>query len=117
MKTRICICRYPLIVTDKRLSDDVVHLSMPLEVIQGMSEMPIPDMELVEDVEGFDGKKGTYMKVVWRELSSIAKKYNVNEHIVLAGCPEDQLSCNEKSIFEVYHPIGEWKEYHMLELK
>lgn len=117
-KIAICVCRYPLIVTDKRDGEEHDFISFPLSILDG-NEITIPDMEVVKDIEGFDGKKGTYMKVKWQELpeAQIIKKYNVREHIVFAGCPEDQLTCDAKSIYEVYHPIDEWTGYHLLNVE
>lgn len=122
MAARICVCRYPLMITDKRFGDDIVHISMPLEVIKGMSEMPIPDMEVIDE-KGFDDIVRKYMMVRWQESFdesfdiSKTKRYNIQDHIVIAGCPEDQLKCDIKSIYTVYHPMDEWNSYHMLELK
>jgi hypothetical protein len=110
----ICVCKYPLMITDKRDEYESIYISLPLEILDG--EVPIPDMEVVKEKD-FDDKMATYMKVEWQESSKGTKRYNVNDHIVLAGCPEDQLSCDIKSIFVVYHPIDEWNEYHMVELK
>lgn len=111
----ICVCKYPIMITDKRFGSSDVFLSMPLEVIGDGIEIPIPDMEVVDEV-GFDNIKRKYMKVKWQEVPSVAKRYNVNEHIVMAGCQEDQLSCDTKSIFSVSHPLDEWNEIHMVEL-
>jgi hypothetical protein len=113
----ICICRYPIMITDKRFGDSNIYMSMPLEILGGMAELPLPDMEIVDEI-GFDNIKHKYMKVKWQDvIPSGAKRYNVNEHIVIAGCQEDQLSCDSKSIFAVSHPIEEWNENHMIELK
>lgn len=112
----ICVCKYPLIVTDSRDGEDKVFVSLPLEILDG-TEVPIPDIEVVEEKD-FNDKMAKYMMVKWQSIvPKNTKRYNVNEHIVLAGCPEDQLSCDTKSIFAVYHPIDEWNAYHMIELK
>lgn len=111
----ICVCKYPLIIVDIRDGDIKEFISIPLEIADE-SFIPIPDMEVVEE-KGFDDKIGKYMKVTWNIPSGTPKRYNINEHIVLAGCPEEELQCSTKSIFEVYHPIDEWNAYHMLELK
>lgn len=114
-KMSICVCKYPLIVTDSRDGTDRDFISIPLEILNGINEIPIPYMEVVDEKD-FDDKMATYMKIEWQKISKDAKRYNVNDHIVLAGCSEDQLSCDTKSIFAVYHPIDEWNEYHMLEI-
>lgn len=113
----ICVCRYPLIIIDIRdgIKNIKEFISIPLEIIDGPF-MPVPDMDVVEE-KGFDGKIGKYMKVTWNSPLEGAKRYNINDHIVIAGCPEEDLQCDIKSIFVVYHPIDEWNAYHMLELK
>lgn len=103
-------------ITDKRFGDSNIYLSLPLEILGGMTEIPVPDMEVVDEI-GFDNIKHKYMRVKWQDvIPPGAKRYNVNDHIVIAGCQEDQLSCDSKSIFAVYHPIDEWNENHMIEL-
>jgi len=102
-------------ITDKRYGGSDTYISIPLEVTNGV-EVPVPDMEVVKEL-GFDGKMATYMRVKWQDdILSTAKRYNVNDHIVMAGCPEKELSCDTKSIFAVFHPINEWNEYHMIDL-
>jgi hypothetical protein len=111
----ICVCKYPIMLVDKRYGSSDTYISIPLEVTDGV-EVPIPDMEVVDEI-GFDNIKQKYMKVKWQELiPTWAKRYNVNEHIVIAGCQESELSCGSKSIFAVFHPISEWNEIHMIEL-
>jgi len=102
-------------ITDKRDGTDKIFISIPLEILDGV-EVPIPDMEVVDEKD-FDDKMATYMMIKWQEIPKNAKRYNINDHIVMAGCQEDQLSCDTKSIFIVYHPIDEWNAYHMIELK
>lgn len=103
-------------ITDKRFGSSDVFISIPLEVIGDGIEIPIPDMEIVDEI-GFDNIKRKYMRVRWQDdIPSWAKRYNVNDHIVIAGCAEDKLSCDTKSIFEVFHDVNEWNEYHMIDL-
>ena len=103
-------------ITDKRYGGSDVYISIPLEVIGDGIEVPIPDMTIVDEI-GFDNIKRKYMKVIWQDdIPTWAKRYNVNDHIVIAGCQESQLSCDTKSIFAVFHPLDEWNEYHMIEL-
>lgn len=116
--TSICICKYPLIVIDKRDGYEKIFVSLPIDIFDEIEELAIPDMEVVKEKD-FDDKMTTYMKVRWREIpknTKNQKRYNVNDHIVIAGCPEDKLSCDMKSIYEAYHPIDEWNSYHMIEL-
>lgn len=111
----ICICRYPIMITDKRFGGSDTYISIPLEVVDGV-EVPVPDMEVVKEKD-FSDKMATYMKVKWQDdIPSWANRYNVNDHIVMAGCPEERLSCDTKSIFAVFHPIDEWNGYHMIDL-
>lgn len=114
----ICVCEYPKLVIDKRDLVEKLYLAMPTEVLK--EEFPVPDLDIVEE-EGFDKKKHSYMRVKFREPSSSpsegsVNRYNVKDHIVIAGCPEDQLTCDTKNIYIVYHPIDEWSKEHMLEL-
>lgn len=112
----ICVCKYPIMITDKRYGGSDTYISMPLEVIADGIEIPIPDMEVLDEI-GFDNIKRKYMKVKWQNnIPSNAKRYNINDHLVMAGCAEDQLSCDTKSIFSVSHPLDEWNEYHMIDL-
>jgi len=112
----ICVCRYPIMITDKRFGGSDTFISIPLEILDGI-EVPIPDMEVTDEV-GFDNITYKYMKVKWQDVIPVnAKRYNVNDHIVMAGCQEDQLSCDTKSIFSVSHPLDEWNKDHTIELK
>lgn len=112
----ICSCKFPIIIIDSRDGKDTEYLSMPLEVIGDSGFDNIPDMEVVE-TESLTGIIGSYMKITWQEPPSTAKKYDVQGHIVVAGCPEEALQCDAKSIFVVYHPISEWIDGHIVELK
>jgi hypothetical protein len=109
----ICVCKYPLIVTDNRGEDEKVFISIPLEILGEV--VPVPNMEPVDEI-GFDNIKRKYMKIEWQDIPKNAKRYNVNEHIVLAGCSEEAITCDSKSIYAVYHPMDEWNKYHMLEI-
>jgi hypothetical protein len=112
----ICVCKYPLIVIDERDGDKKPFISIPLSIVD--RDMPIPDMEVVEEVDS-DNKTKMYMKVQWQKPPKDPKKYFDigGDHIVLAGCPKEALQCDAKSIYVVYHPIDEWESYHMIELK
>lgn len=112
----ICSCKFPLIIVDERDGKEVTYLGIPIETIDEMGEFNIPDLEVVE-TESLNGITGQYMKVTWQESHEKVNKYDVVGHIVTAGCPEDAIECDVKSIYEVYHPIDEWIDFHIVELK
>lgn len=120
MSTSICTCKFPLIIVDERDGKEIEYFAMPIETIQdgsgGFDDSSLPDMEVVE-AESLTGIIGTYMKVVWKEPHSGTSKYDVHGHVVVAGCPEDALECDAKNIYVVYHPIEEWIDHHIVELK
>ena len=65
-----------------------------------------------------------YMAVQWQNVGDNWKEYEINDHIVLAGCNNEGLKkkrgkmvCDEKDIFVVFHPINEWMEYHIRKIK
>lgn len=123
----ICICKYPIILTDKRDGLENKFISIPVEIIDGDC-IPIPQIEHVKEDDldeslrkfikenDFDNKARKWIVVKWNKPSSTAKMYNKNNHIVTAGCPEDQLTCDAKSIYDVYHPIDEWDSLHDIEI-
>lgn len=126
----ICVCRYPIILTDKRDGLENKFICIPVEIVDGDS-IPIPQMELVKEESfsfdeslrkfikenNFDNKSKEWIVVKWNKPSNVAKKYKINNnHIVIAGCPEDQLACDVKSIYEVYHPVDEWYSLHDIEI-
>lgn len=125
----ICVCRYPIMLTDKRDGLDNEFICIPVEIIDG-ENIPTPQIELVKEdsllfdeslrkfikENDFDNKTKEWIVVKWNKPSNVTKKYNVNNHIVIAGCPEDQLECDSKSIYEVYHPVDEWYSDHMMEI-
>lgn len=122
MSTPICSCQFPLIIVDDRDGKEIEYFAMPIVTIQdegrGFDNSSLPDMEVVE-TESLTGIFGQYMKVTWQEPhdGAILKKYDVHGHIVTAGCPEYALQCDAKNIYEVYHPMEEWIEFHIVELK
>lgn len=112
-----CSCKYPLIILDERDGKEIQFLGMPLDVIgEGNGFDNLPDTEVVE-TESLTGIIGQYMKVTWQDPPESAKKYDVVGHIVVAGCPEEDLQCDTKNIYVVYHPISEWIDEHIVELK
>lgn len=116
----ICVCRYPLKIIDKRDEDGdgkngIEHISIPLSVIDnemgGQAILPI----IEEDIE-IDGRK--YTAVLWRELDhDNVKTYDVRDHIVIAGCEKEELQCDAKSIYSVFHPSEEWRKVHIVVLE
>jgi hypothetical protein len=122
--THLCVCKYPLMVIDKRDGQEVEYLAMPLEVIED-GEFPIPDIDTVE-AEGLDGIIRYYISVTWKQITPDmhVKKYDVVGHVVTAGCElseatkgeDGHLQCDSKSIYVVFHPIEEWIEKHIIEL-
>lgn len=117
-KRHICACRFPKLIIDTSYGDGdntVIFYSIPIEVIEDVG-LEIPLMEEVEQITP-SGVIGKYMKVTWVEPHPDTKMYEVVEHLVVTGCPEDAQLCDAKSIYVVYHPIKEWKEKHIIGYK
>ena len=122
--TNICVCKYPLMIIDKREAKEIEYLAMPLEIIDG-AEMPVPDIE-IQDTEGLDGIFRRYVAVKWKDITPDlhVKKYDVVGHVVFAGCELSEtlkeengnLHCDTKSIYKVLHPFDEWKENHVISI-
>lgn len=122
--THICICKYPLMITDNREGQEIDYLAMPLEIIDG-GEMLVPDID-IEDAEGLDGIFRRYVAVKWKDITPDlhVKKYDVVGHVVFAGCELSEaskegngnLKCDTKSIYKVLHPLEEWAEKHIIEI-
>ncbi len=122
--THICICKYPLMVIDKRDDEDIEYLAMPLEIID-TGIIPVPDLE-IQDAEGLDGIVRRYVAVKWKDITPDlhVKKYDVVGHVVFAGCELSEtlkgengnLKCDTKSIYMVLHPLDEWAEKHIIEI-
>lgn len=122
--THLCVCRYPLLIFDKREKQEVEYLAMPLEVIE-KGELPVPEIDTVE-TEGLDGITRYYISVTWKPVTPDmhVKKYDVVGHVVTAGCDlseatkgeDGHLQCDSKSIYVVLHPIEEWIEKHIIEI-
>lgn len=108
-RSALCVCKYPLLIIDNR-EGEVIYYSMPIAILG--REMSVPKMDLVEEI-GFDGIKQEYEMVEWQKPHGRLNRYNVHNHIVLAGCPESELACSIKNIFVVYHPIQEWRSWHI----
>lgn len=118
----VCPCEYPLVFVDDRYSERIEYISIPDEVFDEMGEIRKPEFEVVEE-EGFDKNIHKYMAVLWKNpKDATTKKYDINDHIVVAGCDfpmskKGKLRCAEKEIYVVLHPIDEWKEHHMIKVK
>lgn len=115
-KRHICVCKFPLLVRDKRDGEgdnEIIFYGIPLDVIDDVG-FAIPQMEEVEE-KSPSGVLGTYMKVTWMEPHAGTKMYEVVDHLIVAGCPEDAQMCDVKSIFVVYHPIKEWYDRHVID--
>lgn len=118
----VCPCLYPIIFTDMREKDKVKYISIPDEVFDDMGCINKPDFEEVEE-EGFDGKLHKYMAVLWSDPThATTKKYDVNDHIVIAGCDAKvvdgkKLACKKKELYVVLHPINEWNGFHKVQIK
>jgi len=122
--TYVCVCKYPLVITDRRDNQEIEYLAMPLEVIDG-GILPIPDIN-AQETEGLDGITRKYIAVQWHKLTPDlhTKKYDVAGHVVIAGCEfseaskgeDGHLKCDSKSIYVVLHPLEEWVQQHMIEI-
>ncbi len=118
-KRHICTCKFPILVQDKRDAGEgeemIAFYGIPLDVIEDVGTEP-PEMEIVEQVSP-SGVSGKYMKVTWIKPHSNTAMYEVAGHLMVAGCEEGAESCDIKSIYVVYHPIKEWYDRHVIEVK
>lgn len=122
--THVCICKYPLMVTDKRNGENVEYLAMPLEIIDS-GIIPVPDIE-IQNAEGLDGVTRRYVAIKWKDITPDLhiKKYDVVDHVVFAGCElsealkekDGEFRCDAKSIYKVLHPFEEWEKNHLIEI-
>jgi hypothetical protein len=106
-----CPCLYPLVI---EVNGVIVYLSYPLDVLEETGGVaPVP--EFIDETHE-EGEKG-YMKLRYLPKNPRLKRYEITEgHIVFAGCEEENLQCEHKSIFEVWHPKKDWESYHNLKL-
>ncbi|MDD3474353.1 MAG: hypothetical protein PHP08_00435 [Candidatus Dojkabacteria bacterium] len=117
-----CPCKYPLWITDKRDNDEIEYIAFPRDYIEDVDgEIDVPEFEEIEE-EGFDGKRHKYMAVLFQDPEdAYTKKYDVAEHIVVAGCHVEtdgkKMKCKKKELFIVLHPIQEWEEHHMVKIR
>lgn len=119
----VCPCKYPLHIIDKRDNEEIEYLAFPDEVIDDMNgKIIVPEFEVIKE-EGFDRKIHEYMGVMWKDpTGATTKKYEVNDHIVIAGCDSKlsddgkKLQCKKKELYVVFHPLDEWEDFHIVEL-
>lgn len=116
----VCPCQYPIIFVDDRYTGEpVTYISIPKEIFEEQEYIENPVFEEVEE-EGFDGELHKYMSVLWKDPKGASlKKYNVNNHIVYAGCANvdgQKLMCRKKDLFLVLHPVDEWLENHIVRI-
>lgn len=116
----VCPCIYPLVFKDTRYTGQPIsYISIPDEIFEEQTTIENPLFEEVEE-EGFDGNMHQYMSVLWKDPKGAnLKKYDVNNHIVYAGCAQTdgkKLVCRKKDLFLVLHPIDEWNEDHVVEI-
>jgi len=118
VKRTICACRFPKLIIDTSYGDGdnaVIFYSIPIEVIEDIG-LEIPLMEEVEE-KSPSRVSGKYMKVTWAKPHSGTKMYEIVDHLVVSGCPEDALQCDASAIYVVYHPIEEWNKKHIIEYR
>ncbi len=117
----VCPCEFPLVFLDNRHGEDISYISIPEEIFKEWGSIEVPLFEEIKD-KGFDDELHDYMAVIWRDpKNATTKKYDINDHIVIAGCdlPTDnkgKLKCVEKEIYVVLHPIDEWIDHHMIKI-
>lgn len=117
----VCPCRFPLVFLDNRDGDNISYISIPEDVFEDEGSIDNPKFEEVTE-EGFDKKTHDYMAVIWKDpKNAITKKYDVNDHIVIAGCDASsdgkKMKCKKKELYMVLHPIDEWISYHIVTIK
>ncbi len=116
---------------------DVKFLAIPFETASKRG-IEIPEIEIVDhDIPigllGKDFITKQFVKVKWHKLNDdYTKKYDIREHIVVAGCKlsdalknkvfdelegKEQLKCTEKEVFSVLHPIDEFLNQHIMEIE
>lgn len=115
-----CPCEYPWKITvEDEDGSKSTFWAMPEDELSDSKEFKVPQYEEVEK----NNKK--YMAIKWKDPEKAnVKSYIVNEHLVYAGCEYDKLvkhgkslSCREKELYVVMHPIDEWNKYHERSLK
>lgn len=104
----VCPCKYPILL----VKDGIEFYALPIDVMEDMEEpLPVPRIYEHEDKN--------WMVVQWREnIHSGVKRYEGigGDHIVYAGCEEKDIKCDNKSLFEVWHPKEDWEKNHKFTL-
>lgn len=115
---------------------DIKFLAIPFKTVETRN-IDIPEFETVDHdvLVGNDVIVKQFLKVTWQKvIDEIVKKYDLRGHIVIAGCKPSEmvkelgfddllgqekeiLRCSGKLIFVVFHPIDEFLEGHILELR
>ncbi len=109
-------------MTDTRAGYDIEYVAFPDDYIEEVDgDIVIPEFEQLRE-RGFDGEEHDYMAVVYQEPKDAnTKKYDVNDHIVVAGCHAEtdgkKMICKKKELFMVLHPLDEWEKYHKVKIK
>lgn len=117
----VCPCEYPLVFFDDRGEEEISYISIPEEEFEELGSISNPIFEEVKET-GFDGEIHDYMGVMWKDpKNATVKKYDVNDHIVYAGCDfpiekKGKIKCAEKELYLVLHPIDEWIDHHMIKI-
>lgn len=115
----------------------VKFLAIPFETVAERG-IEVPEIEIVDHDIPL-GIKGDYItkqftKVKWNKITddSYTKKYDLRDHIVIAGCKrsdalknkkfdelegKEKLHCTEKEIFSVLHPMDEFLNEHFGEIE
>jgi hypothetical protein len=120
---------------------DVKFLAIPFETarVRGIEipEIDIVDHDIPIGLLGKDFITKQFVKVKWHKLNDklndeYTKKYDIREHIVVAGCKhsdalknkefdelegKEKLHCTEKEVFSVLHPIDEFLNQHIMEIE
>lgn len=136
-----------LLIDIKRDGRDIKFLAIPFKSIEKYGrkdvEESVPEIEMVDhEIVLSDGSHlvKQFMKVTWQKITREdsekyhIKEYDIRGHIFSAGCEysdvikelefddllgkeKEVLKCTEKDIYVVLHPINEFLEQHIVELK
>ena len=125
-----CPCMYPIILTI--IDDDgdkTTYWSMPDDELVNENDKNGKENTFegfkIPRLDNITEKGRDYMAVMWRNPKNIdLTSYIVNDHIVYAGCSfgdkikrNGKMTCKEKELYIVLHPIDEWNFFHIRELK
>lgn len=114
---------------------DIIFLAIPFRTVKERN-IEIPEIEIVDHdvLVGQDIISKQFMKLTWQKIiDEVVKKYDLRGHVVVAGCKPSEmvkelefdllgkekeiLRCSDKGIFTILHPMEEFLEKHILELK